>query len=76
MLDDIGLYFVLTIIAFVLAWNMTKPRSSKRLPVPPGPKGYPIVGNMFDIPKDYDALFWMKHKELYGMYSHSSSFIN
>ena len=25
---------------------------SKRPPYPPGPKGYPIIGNVFDLPKN------------------------
>jgi hypothetical protein len=26
--------------------------ASKRPPYPPGPKGYPIIGNVFDFPKN------------------------
>lgn len=46
MLTDI----LLVLLALVLAlagryrWRTTK------LPLPPGPKGYPIVGNLFDMP--------------------------
>ncbi|KAG5649957.1 hypothetical protein H0H81_001313 [Sphagnurus paluster] len=34
--------------------------------LPPGPDGLPIVGNMFDMPKDYEWEHWAKHRELYG----------
>lgn len=27
-------------------------RRNSRLPCPPGPKGYPVIGNMFDVPPD------------------------
>ena len=27
-------------------------RRNPRLPYPPGPKGYPVIGNVFDVPQD------------------------
>jgi hypothetical protein len=27
-------------------------RRNNRLPYPPGPKGYPMIGNVFDVPQD------------------------
>ncbi|KAF8625112.1 hypothetical protein AX15_005542 [Amanita polypyramis BW_CC] len=40
-------------------------RRSKRsllyhLPLPPGPKGYPIIGNLFDVPPTFE---WLKYHE-------------
>lgn len=39
-------------------------------PLPPGPKGLPIVGNLNDLPKpgEFEAHHWLKHKELYGSF--------
>ncbi|RDB27681.1 hypothetical protein Hypma_003239 [Hypsizygus marmoreus] len=37
-----------------------------RSPLPPGPRGFPIIGNMLDMPKDYEWIHWAKHKDLYG----------
>ena len=39
-------------------------------PLPPGPKGLPIVGNLRDLPKpgDLEAHHWLKHKYLYGSF--------
>ncbi|KAF2501128.1 cytochrome P450, partial [Lophium mytilinum] len=54
------------IIGLYLLWrSQTKPRS---LPLPPGPKGLPIVGNLYDLPPEgsVDFLTWIKHRELYG----------
>ena len=35
---------------------------------PPGPKGLPLVGNVYDLPKagEIEAHHWAKHKDLYG----------
>ena len=38
-------------------------------PLPPGPKGLPIIGNLMDLPKEgnLEAHHWLKHKYLYGL---------
>ncbi|KAL7776735.1 hypothetical protein CFE70_007154 [Pyrenophora teres f. teres 0-1] len=39
-----------------------------RLPLPPGPKGIFLLGNINDMPKPgvVDAHHWLEHKKLYG----------
>ncbi|KAL9563002.1 hypothetical protein ACKAV7_012744 [Fusarium commune] len=41
---------------------------SKRPPLPPGPKGLPLVGNLNDLPLPgvFEAHHWLKFKDLYG----------
>ena len=43
-------------------------RATARPPLPPGPKGLPVVGNVNDLPKPgiLEAHHWLKHKDLYG----------
>lgn len=43
----------------------TRRGNVKGLPLPPGPKGLPLVGNVFDIPHSYA---WIKAKELSKTY--------
>ncbi|KAI0547807.1 cytochrome protein [Xylaria curta] len=43
-------------------------RKIKRGPLPPGPKGWPLVGNVTDLPQRgvREWEHWLKHKDLYG----------
>lgn len=47
---------------------LSKALRGKQLPLPPGPKPLPIVGNVLDLPKpgEPEAPFYVKHKALYG----------
>ncbi|KAF3916720.1 hypothetical protein ABW20_dc0106636 [Dactylellina cionopaga] len=42
--------------------------SKRKLPLPPGPKGAPILGNVADLPPPGPPEWehWLKHKDLYG----------
>jgi hypothetical protein len=54
---------VAALALFLVKQLLPKRRSA---PLPPGPKGLPLVGNMFDMPKSHD---WVTHKkwgEQYG----------
>lgn len=39
------------------------------LPLPPGPQGAPLLGNINDLPKPgvLEAHHWLEHKDKYGM---------
>ena len=57
LLGLFSVYLVIRIAYFAL-------RSSR--PLPPGPKGLPLIGNLLDLPKGLEGQHWAKHRALYG----------
>ena len=48
-------------------WQLRKGRSNpRRLPLPPGPKGYPLIGSLFDLPVDKAWLVYEEWSKTYG----------
>lgn len=41
-------------------------RNPSRLPFPPGPKGYPLIGNIFDMPTSKQWLQYDEWAKIYG----------
>jgi hypothetical protein len=56
-----------TVIIYTLGRFFLR-KSSHDLPLPPGPKGIPLLGNINDLPKPgiLECHHWIKHKDLYG----------
>ena len=52
----------------ILFRQLNKGRKSNPngLPLPPGPKGYPIIGNLFDMPVDKPWLVYDEWFKTYG----------
>jgi hypothetical protein len=59
-----SLFFAIGIF-YVLKWSR-RPRNER--PLPPGPKGVPILGNVNDMPKPgvLECHHWLQHKDMYG----------
>lgn len=54
-------------LAAALLWK-TLQSPKQRLPYPPGPKAYPIIGNLLDIPTKYS---WRTYNQLVHIYGAS-----
>ncbi|KAF2119066.1 cytochrome P450 [Lophiotrema nucula] len=62
---------VILCVAFLAIYFLRRrlfSRKDKQLPLPPGPSGLPLVGNIQDLPAPGAVEFqhWLRHKDLYG----------
>jgi len=66
-----GPIFLLLCLVAVLCKNTSIMERRKanpgRLPLPPGPKGIPIIGNLRDIPSGQAWITYTQWKEQYGV---------
>jgi len=60
--------FLAAFLALFVARTRHRQHSSQELPLPPGPKGLPLLGNINDLPPpgvlEYEH--WLQHKERFG----------
>ncbi|KAF9695815.1 hypothetical protein EKO04_006159 [Ascochyta lentis] len=56
------------LVALYAVNELVLKRSAKSLPLPPGPKGLPLIGNVRDLPPpgEKEYLHWLKLKDAYG----------
>ena len=47
-------------------WKRGRDGNPNGLPLPPGPKGYPLVGNLFDMPVHKPWLVYDQWRKTYG----------
>lgn len=61
----IGIAFATFAIIYATRWHLGRKNA---LPLPPGPKGLPLLGNVNDMPKSgmLECHHWLQHKEFYG----------
>lgn len=61
------LVVVLTVAAAFVINRLLKSKGNGQ-PLPPGPKGLPVLGNINDLPEPgmLECHHWLKHKDLYG----------
>ncbi|KAJ7644765.1 cytochrome P450 oxidoreductase [Roridomyces roridus] len=39
---------------------------------PPGPRGWPIIGNLLNVPTQFEWFYWATYKDLYGPISYTT----
>ncbi|KAF4605998.1 hypothetical protein EYR38_000043 [Pleurotus pulmonarius] len=59
-LQDPLILFLLTILGIMYFWKLFNAPSRSRLPLPPGPKKYPIIGSLLEMPSSEE---WVKFAE-------------
>ncbi|RGP67286.1 o-methylsterigmatocystin oxidoreductase [Fusarium sporotrichioides] len=59
-------------LAAIALYYFIYARKKNGLPLPPGPKPLPLIGNLFDLPLTGTAEYkhWTKHKDMYGPISY------
>jgi hypothetical protein len=60
--------FLAAFFALLVARSRHRRHSAHRLPLPPGPKGVPLLGNINDLPppEALEYKHWLQHKQQYG----------
>ena len=62
-----ALFFsVMTILFRQLTRKKGRDGNPNGLPLPPGPKGYPLIGNLFDMPVHKPWLVYDEWRKTYG----------
>lgn len=67
VLSTQNLAFALGVLSLYILARFLRPKKHD-LPLPPGPKGLPLLGNINDLPTPgiLECHHWLKHKDLYG----------
>lgn len=66
--DPAILFFATLGVAFGL-YLANKLQARRNLPLPPGPRRLPILGNIFDLPTVKPWLVYKEWARLYGMFT-------
>lgn len=59
-------YFTAFLVAVVVALVVRTRLGRSKLPYPPGPKGYPLIGNILDIPPGQEWKTYADWSREYG----------
>ncbi|KAK0193929.1 cytochrome P450 [Armillaria mellea] len=57
---------LLTSLGALLLYRLLSSVRRRRLPLPPGPKGLPLIGNLWDVPAEYPWLTYAQWTATYG----------
>ena len=71
---------VLVVIIVIAVWIQRliqyRRHSLSTLPLPPGPNGFPLLGNVFNFPKTESWLMAARWRNTYGEYQHRAGSAN
>ena len=59
-------FAILATVVLILLYLKRKIHSSSHLPLPPGPKGLPVIGNLLDIPTRFEWQIYHKWSKEFG----------
>ncbi|KAF9044364.1 putative CyP450 monooxygenase [Panaeolus papilionaceus] len=54
------------VLGFLARWMGDRKSNPRRLPYPPGPRGYPLIGSLLDVPTEKPWLVYNKWGKSYG----------
>ena len=60
------MFYTLLVVVLVAYLSWARIKQSKRAPLPPGPAGYPIIGNLLELPHSYPWLGYADWAKRYG----------
>lgn len=63
---------LVVIVALVFIWGLFR-RNRNNAPLPPGPRGLPLIGNLLDMPSDNEWFTFAQWGKEYGKLSSPSS---
>jgi hypothetical protein len=68
MAATVAVLFSMVFGLWILSILRRRSQNQYAQPLPPGPKGIPILGNVNDMPKPgmLECHHWLQHKDLYG----------
>jgi len=66
-----GMHSLLLSLLVHLLWkfHVRRRNNPHNLPFPPGPKPLPLVGNIFDFPRENEGVAYLKMAQRYGQVS-------
>ncbi len=68
-LDALVVSAAVLLIFLYLKRNSARLSSSSKLPLPPGPKGLPVIGNLLDMPTSFEWETYHKWCKELGMFN-------
>jgi hypothetical protein len=65
------------LLSFLIAFRpIHRYQRRKRFPYPPGPPGWPLIGNLLDIPPSFPWLVFTEYSKKYGIATLSTRFFS